>query len=269
MSYLTIDHHTIEGAIRIAADAGYDALGLRLAPAFPGGKFHDLPDRAALTRAREALQASGLHVFDIEMVRLNAGFRADKVCGLLDDAAALGAGRLLVVVDDPDAGRAAQSYAELRQEASARGIDAALEYMPQSALHALPDAVRLIATAGGGRVILDALHHDRTGHRADAFGTLDPRVISYFQICDAGPLTDGSVSGLHQVARHTRLLPGDGIIDLAGMIRTLPEGIPVSVEVPNDAGIARYGPVGWARLARERAERFFVAVAPSVIRPDA
>ena len=42
LSYLTLDHHTIERAIGIAAQTGYEALGLRLAPAFPGGETQSI-----------------------------------------------------------------------------------------------------------------------------------------------------------------------------------------------------------------------------------
>lgn len=253
LSYLTLDHHTIERAIGIAAQTGYEALGLRLAPAFPGGEAQSIRSGAGtLQGLRRALASSGCTVFDVEMVRLDTDFRIARVLDLLDDAAALNASRLLVVVDDPDLRRAADSYALLRAEASARGIDAALEYMPQSALRTLSEALTLLDTAGGGRLIIDALHHDRTGAGLEALQALDPSLISYFQICDAGPLRDATIAGLHHVARHARLLPGDGTIDLAGMLRVLPPEIPISVEVPNDAGIAKFGALQWARMANER-----------------
>ncbi|WP_343504748.1 hypothetical protein [Alloyangia pacifica] len=57
-------------------------------------------------------------MFDVEMVRLDTDFRIARVLDLLDDAAALNASRLLVVVGDPDLRRAADSYALLRAEAS-------------------------------------------------------------------------------------------------------------------------------------------------------
>ena len=76
---------------------------------------------------------------------------------------------------------------------------------------------------------------------------LDPALLSYLQICDA-PLspprglraTDPLPRGQHAdagddavlEARARRLLPGEGELPLAEMLRALPSGLPVSVEAP-------------------------------------
>ncbi len=53
-------------------------------------------------------------------------------------------------------------------------------------------------------------------------------------------------------ARHERLPPGEGGIDLAAMLMALPAEAPISIELPNDLRKAAMGVPAWARLAVER-----------------
>ena len=59
--------------------------------------------------------------------------------------------------------------------------------------------------------------------------------IRYAQLCDvAGPRPD-SMDEIIRQARQARCFPGDGDIDLAGLLAVLPPDIPLSLEVPTQA----------------------------------
>ena len=59
-------------------------------------------------------------------------------------------------------------------------------------------------------------------------------------------------------AREGRLYPGEGVIDIAGMVSALPE-LPLSIELPNRKRIAELGAEGHARRCLETAKAYFAA----------
>jgi hypothetical protein len=76
-------------------------------------------------------------------------------------------------------------------------------------------------------------------------------MLSYFQLCDGPAYPPRSLEGLLHAARSERLLPAEGGIDLAGMIGSLPVGMPVSVEVPNVVRVSELGVREWVRRCRQ------------------
>ena len=54
-------------------------------------------------------------------------------------------------------------------------------------------------------------------------------------------------------SRAFRLPPGDGELPLLDLIRAVPSGLPISVEVPNAPLSDQLGPVGYSRYLLERA----------------
>ena len=64
-----------------------------------------------------------------------------------------------------------------------------------------------------------------------------------------------------------RLLPGDGGIDLEGMMRAVPDGVTVSVEIPLMELAKTVGPKERARMAREATVRLLEQAGRSVAAP--
>jgi sugar phosphate isomerase/epimerase len=52
------------------------------------------------------------------------------------------------------------------------------------------------------------------------------------QICDAPAERPNDTETLIYHARNERLMPGDGALDLLGILRSVPDDIPIAVEVP-------------------------------------
>jgi hypothetical protein len=63
---------------------------------------------------------------------------------------------------------------------------------------------------------------------------IDPSLIRYAQICDAGRDMPGpgDTPALIREARTGRLLPGEGVLPLAELVAALPDGVPLAVEAP-------------------------------------
>lgn len=226
-------------AIRIAAETGYQMVGLRILPAAPGTEpdYPLLEDDALLAEVLAALDETGIRVGDVEIIRLkpeNDWALFDRFCAR---AGALGARHVLVAGDDTDMARLTDSFARFCDIAADHGLTADLEFMPWTAVPDLNAALRIVESAGraNGGVLVDALHYDRSATTLEQIAALPRARVNYVQFCDGPDPYDPSDEGLIAVARGARLLPGEGGIDLIGLARVIPEGVTVSVEVPHRA----------------------------------
>jgi sugar phosphate isomerase/epimerase len=96
------------------------------------------------------------------------------------------------------------------------------------------DARRLIEEIGAANIgiAVDALHFQRSDSNLADIARTPPHFFRYMHLCDApGDWAHDTESLLH-AAVHERLPPGEGAIDLIGLLRALPQSIPVALEVP-------------------------------------
>jgi sugar phosphate isomerase/epimerase len=243
--------------IRLAARTGFDRVGLRLLPAAAGGIAHRLMDDPATLRAtKAAIAATGVGVFDLEIVRIGEGFDASAFEAFLAVGAELGAKAVLVAGDDPDEDRSTAHFAALCDVAAPYGLTCDLEFMPWTAVCDARGALRVVTAADrpNGGVLVDALHVARSRTTLEDVAALPRARLSYAQICDAPVAIPATVEGLIHDARRERLLPGEGGIDLAGLVARLPDDLPISCEVPNDARRAERGTEAWVKAVFEAAQ---------------
>ena len=250
LSFLTGLGVAPEKAVRAAAEAGYDYLGLRLMPAFPGGLAYPLMDDPARVKSLISLMAdSGVAVFDIEMIRISPDFDPEPLLPFLECAAQLGARAILVAGDDADEGRLTASFVKLCEAARPFGLSMDLEFMPQSELRDLAAATRVLTAADQPNqgVIIDTLHVSRARTTIEEITAVPRKWLNYAQICDAPAKIPDTREELNYTARHARLLPGEGELDLAGMFAAMPADLPVAVEIPNDEQSAGLSAAEWAK----------------------
>ena len=77
------------------------------------------------------------------------------------------------------------------------------------------------------------------------------------QLCDAPLARPVSIDGLIYAAREERLFPGEGELDLVGILDNLPRSIVIGIEIPSETLSFTSGPEARARMAREAALRLF------------
>lgn len=221
--------------IEVAARAGYSHVGLRTEPATAEEHHFPLVRDAGLRRQTSArLRDTGIRVLDIEILRLKPDTRVADFAAHLAVGAELGATELLVAGNDPDPQRASEHFAELCDLAVGYGIRPHLEFMPWTDTRNLEEAWQLVERAGraNGCVLVDAFHFDRSGSRLDDLRRLPASRMHYAQLCDVvGPCPSDMAEILRQ-ARQERCFPGEGDCDLSGLLRCLPPGLPLSLEIP-------------------------------------
>lgn len=236
LSFLTVADVSPVEAVKIAAKCGYAAVGLRLLPAAPNeANYPILTDASLIKETQTALNDTGVKVADVEIVRITPDFAPEKYAQFLDVAAQLGAKHILVAGNDPEQARLIQNCAQFCELSKQFGLSCDLEFMPWTNVKNLAQAEHIVHQSGqdNAAILIDALHFDRSGSTLEQVKALDPTRLNYVQLCDGLTEYDPSDEGLIQIARSNRLVPGQGELDLVGLIRALPQGITLAAEVPN------------------------------------
>ena len=260
LSALTVLDAPAPVAVDAAAHAGFDSVTFRLTDGV-NAQSYPLVDDAVLRRETLAhLNHHGLGVLDVEVVRLRDGIDVPALGPVLEVAAALGARHLLVINQSLDEARAAEAFGAICAQAQPYRLRPVLEFMAFTATRTAEDALRLVERAGhdGGGVLVDALHLSRSGGSPAELHSIvqqAPGRFPYAQLCDApSAAPQGGRRGLYQEAVESRLLPGEGKLPLAEMVRALPAGIPLSIETPV-AAIAHLSPQARAQRALDATRR--------------
>ncbi|SDP15416.1 Sugar phosphate isomerase/epimerase [Rhodoferax sp. OV413] len=257
-AYLTACALTPPQAIRQAAALGYSDVGLRLWPNVAGAPQQFLIGQPAVLRETLAVQRdTGVGVFDLEIIRIGAGFDPRIYLPLLEAGAALKARALLVAGDDTDEPRLTEAYARLCELVQPYGLTADLEFMPWTAVPDANAALRIVLAAGrpaSAGILVDALHFDRSGTTLDDIRALPRDLLHYAQVCDAPTRAQWTPVGraftveeMVHTARCERLQPGEGGIGLQALFSALPNDLPVSVEVVHLQRMAQIPPADWSR----------------------
>lgn len=252
LAYLTANVSTVSQAIGIAAELGYGFVGLRLQPNGPGAPFQSFIDDAVVQRETLARMAdTGVQVFDLEIIRIGEQFDPVVHRPLLEAGAALKARAVLIAADDSNEQRLAHHYAQLCEFMQPYGLTADLEFMPWTGVKDAQAAMRVVKAAGTPKnagILVDALHFGRSTTSLADIAAIPRELLHYAQMCDAQAGLNFTTEQLIHTARQERLLPGEGNIDVAGLFATLPQDLPVSVEIVN---LERSKPIGdkaWAAL---------------------
>lgn len=266
MAFLTGASFTAPDAVAVAAEVGYQHVGLRLLPNGAGGQFQALIDAPEAMRETLALlKDTGVQVYDLEIVRIGEAFNANDYLPLFDAGQRLGAKAVLIAGDDPDPARLAASYARLCEAMRPFELNADLEFMPWTPMATANDALAVVQAAGNpanAGILVDGIHFGRSHTSLADIAAIPPSLLHYAQLCDATPGTHFTEAELIFTARQERLLPGEGGIDLTGLFTTLPRTLPVSVEVPNAARMPLVGPKEWARQCLDACRSFIAALPP-------
>ena len=231
LAHLTALELTPAQLIRTAAAAGYDGVGLRLVPVV-GQAFPHAP--LDLLAIEQAVEETGLRIYDIEVFRLEAQTKVAEFEPMLEISRRLGATELLVHGADPDVSRLTNTFGTLCDLAARYQLFANLEPMPWVDVSNMAKALRVIDGAGrpNGALLVDAIHFFRGGDRPAALAGVPRERLRYMQLTDARAEVPTDMQEMIRQARGDRLFPGEGGLDLRGLLKALPAALPISLEIP-------------------------------------
>jgi sugar phosphate isomerase/epimerase len=238
LSYYTVPELSAPEVVDVAADAGCQHVGLRLlhgAPTDPPTRLVCDPAFRRLTRER--LRDRHLTALDASAARLRSDTKIRHFGPILEVAAEMGIRHLLASGDDPQGNRLIENFAMLCEMAQSFGLRIEVEFVPWMSISSLRDAAQLVAAVKCGNfgIAVDALHFDRSRSQLGELSSISPQHLRYAQICDALECTDFGREDQIRIATQERLFPGEGKLDLVGLLRALPPGIPLGLEMPRVA----------------------------------
>jgi sugar phosphate isomerase/epimerase len=232
---LTVMELAPDQMVTCAAEAGYDCVGLRLLPATTAEPtWPSVGDTPLVREIERRLRDTGVRMLDIEIFRLMPESDVQTFLPALETGARLGATQALVAGNDPDPTRLADRFAALCDLGAPLGLSMNVEPMPWTEVKNIAQGLRLLANAGrhNAGLLVDPIHFDRGGNVPADIATIPRARLRYMQICDAPAERPHDTETLIFHARNERLMPGDGALDLIGILRAMPSDIPIAVEVP-------------------------------------
>lgn len=248
-----------------AAAAGYRYVGLRMTKVTAQEPNYPLAYDPALMRAtRTHLAATGIEVLDIELARITSGDSPRDYLRFLEAGVELGARHVITQLPDSDFSRKTDRFAELCQLALPLGLSIDLEFPSWTETPNLTEATRVLRAADqpNAGLLIDLLHFARSRSSVDDLRELPPEWFHYAHVCDAPGEIPATTAGLIHTARFERLFPGEGEIDMLGILAALPAGIPFALEIPRAMLVAQVGAKEHARLAIGAARRHLDAAHP-------
>ena len=235
LSYYTVPELAPPAMVRAAATSGFAYVGVRLLNGQPGRDPAPLLESPALrSETLACLRDTGVKVLDASGARLIPSTDLGAFGPFFAAAAELGARHVLATGDDPEESRLAGRFASLCDEAQRFGLTVDIEFVPWMTISNVNDAARVVRAVAHPAlgIAVDALHFDRSGSRLSDLASLPRHWFRYVQLCDAPAQWSGDREALLHAATRERLFPGEGAIDLVGLLRALPAGIPVALEIP-------------------------------------
>jgi len=247
-------------SIDAAKAAGFEAIGIRIAPRRP-----DEPYPAQVLGAPDAIRAinrqaseAGVTIANVQAYQFFPDTRWEDMQAVIDTTHALGVPTILAYSFDPDGARFLDRFGRYCEEARKANIGIAVEFMPYSQVRDLSSALALLDRAGAPNagVCLDVLHLHRSGGSVADLTDIDRSRIALVQLCDAQrrdlPMTDAE---LMTEARTGRLPAGEGELPLFDFLDALPEDVEIEYELA-PASRATLSPLEKARAARADLDRF-------------
>ena len=264
LAALTVLELTPPEMVTCAAEAGFSHVGIRLLPATPTEPQYDIVgDTPLLREVERRLADTGVKVLDVEIFRLKPETRISDYEAAIATAARLGARELLVAGNDPDEARLVDSLGAFCDLAGRYGLGVGLEFMPWTDAKDLTQAARIVERCGRANagVLIDPFHFSRSRSRIEDIAAIPASRFRYLQFCDVPAEIPPTMDEILAQARGERLFPGEGGLDLIGLLRALPAGLPLSIEAPTLTLARTVGAV-------ERAKRAMAATQAVLARLD-
>jgi len=259
LAHLTVLGLSPPEMIGVADRAGYSFVGLRLEAVTPEEpKYAAHRDARLLRETRRALANSGVQVLDVELIRLVPTFDVHQFDALLDVSAELGARHLIAQGADAELDRVSEHYGQLCDAAAKRSLTADIEFVTWTETSNLTRAAQIVSGVRreNAGLLIDTLHFSRSNCDLQELQRLPRSWFNYAQVCDAPSEPPATRDELIHAARNERLFPGQGGLDLHGILNALPADLPYSLEIPNAVLAKQVGLAELARLALTTTQQF-------------
>jgi sugar phosphate isomerase/epimerase len=236
LGHLTVERVSPPVLVEQAAKAGFQVIGIRFWDGFTNKETWPMrPGSAMLAETQKALADTGLQVPEVENIVLQNHVNVADYVPMFEVGAILGARRVVIgsIVDDESLCTA--MFAQLCELAKPFGLDIAIEfYLKWHGCASFEQGCRIIRNAqqDNGKLLVDALHLNRSGGSPSLLKTVPAEIFASLQICDAPAARPSSLDDISIESRFERLLPGQGGLPLVELLRAYPSNAPLGIEIP-------------------------------------
>jgi len=252
LAHLTALHLSPPELVEAAAAGGYRYVGLRLTLVVSDDPLYPLTTDAVLMRETKArLATTGVKVLDIELARMGPETEPKTFQRFLETGAELGARHVIAQLPDPNRERKIERFAALCDMAKAAGLTVELEFPSWTETPDLAEATHVLRAVNrpNAGMLIDLLHFARSRSSIEELKKLPREWFRFAHVCDAAGEIPVTREGLIRTARTERLFPGEGGIDVRGILAAMPLDIPYALEIPRVTLASLVGEKECARLA--------------------
>lgn len=259
LAHLTILDAPPPELIRIAARTGYDFVGLRLIPLGLPGEVAYAPHVDAVMRRdiERAIDDTGVKLLDVELARIIEAPAPESYLRAIETAAELGAKHILASVWMRDRVQVIERFARLCDVAKPLGLTVNLEFVSSTEWNTLEGALDIVTSCGCDNVgiMIDTLHFHRGRIPIEQLDRVPASWAHFAHVSDDLPEMPATIDEARRTMREERLYPGEGAVDIAGIVGRLPQSVICAIELPHRQRLHELGPDRFARTCLERTKR--------------
>ena len=236
LAHLTVLDLAPPEMIRVAAQCGYQSVGLRLIRVTDTTPGYPLMDDPPLMRdTKEALRNEGLKVLDIEFLKIVPDTKVRELEKFIAAGAELGAKHLITAPYEPDLDRLSDTLSQLAELTAQYQMSPVLEFFPWTNVPDLHTALSVVEKAAPSvGILIDTLHFNRSNSSLEELAQVDAKRLYFMHLCDAPVMPSYTTEDLLFAGRAERLPPGEGEINLADIVRLMPKDMPIALEITDD-----------------------------------
>lgn len=230
------------------ARIGYQKVSFRSIPmGLPGEMWYNLEDPITHDSVEQAIKETGVTIANVDLIAISEDTNVSTKEAAVAAAAELGCESITTNVWTTDKALYTRKVAQVCALAAKYGMTAAFEFVTWSGCRNLATAKELLKTIDmdNARLIVDTLHFYRSSERLSDLDDCPARWFDMVHVCDikGGIPTDDEE--LARQARQERLAPGEGEIDIKGIVSYIqqhkaPNAV-IGLEIPNTQRIASWG----------------------------
>ena len=255
-----------------AARAGYDCVSFRGIPtrmkqradnasvkeSITGKMPFDFAgSRQLILDTKKASQDTGVILHDSENARIFDGGDVRYYEPDLEATAELGIRHILTNIWSEDKSFYTEQLEELCDLAKNYGLSVNVEFVTWAGVRNLKETSALLRSVNKSNVgiVLDMIHFYRSGVEAKDMDGLPESWFRYVHLCDCPEEIPGEKDELIRTGLEERLFPGEGAIDIAGIIRRIPQAVR-GLEVPNPVRMEQMGFEAYIKAALRQTKQY-------------
>ena len=244
---------------------GYDAVSIRSIPLGVKGEYDfDLVNNKNLFNLTQwALQETGMKINDIELARIGDGKDVERYKSAFETAAILGVKDVISSIWSDSKDFYLDQFAKLCDLAAQYGMFVNLEFVTWAGVSTLKGAREVLDAVNktNAAILIDTLHFHRSRIPFEELDSCPKNLFRFMHICDGpkdipNPTSPTYKEELIFVGRDAREYVGEGAIDIARVVKKLPDDVLFSIELPHLEKTSKWGSLEHARRCLETAKEY-------------